>query len=173
MDFPSHHDPKHDSLRGALRVIGPLVVLTGVIFTAIGMISFFSAFGSFGMPRYFWCCFVGMPLMGIGGAICKFAYLGSISRYISNEITPVGRDTFNQLAHGTKDSFRMLAGSVREGLEGTTTAEKECGCGTANDAEAKFCKNCGKSLQPHCCGSCGKDNDADARFCDHCGKPIR
>ena len=173
MDFPPQNNSKHDALRNALRVIGPLVVLTGVVFMAVGMISFFSAFGSFEPPRKFWCCFVGIPLMGVGAGICRFAYFGSIIRYISNEMTPVGKDAFNQMAHGTKDSFKLLAGAVREGFQKDSETTTECSCGTENDSEAKFCKSCGKSLQPHFCGSCGNENDADARFCDHCGKQIR
>mgnify|MGYP007061959899 CR=1 FL=1 len=38
---------EHEQTRDLLRVVGPLVFGTGVVFTAIGFISFFAAFGSF------------------------------------------------------------------------------------------------------------------------------
>jgi predicted amidophosphoribosyltransferase len=35
--------------------------------------------------------------------------------------------------------------------------------------DAVFCKGCGMRLSRKACRSCGKSNDADARFCDQCG----
>ncbi|MGD0383318.1 MAG: hypothetical protein ABSA77_07360, partial [Thermoguttaceae bacterium] len=63
-------DPQHSDIRDLLRVIGPLVAGVGLIFTIIGIGSFFSSFGSFEPPRYFWCAFIGLPLLAVGGSIC-------------------------------------------------------------------------------------------------------
>jgi len=59
--------PKHKGTRSFLRITGLVVASVGLIFLIIGMASFFSAFGGRGSPRLFWCCFVGMPLLFVGG----------------------------------------------------------------------------------------------------------
>ena len=172
----------HKQTRDALRVVGPLVLGAGVVFTAIGFISFFSAFGSFsGPPRYFWCAFVGMPLMAVGAGISKFAFMGAVTRYVANEVTPVGTDVFNTIVGDTKGSIRDLAAAVGSGLRDGTEAPGSdaprgvsCpSCQTVNDPDARFCKGCGASLATsRRCSSCGDEADADARFCDSCGEPL-
>jgi hypothetical protein len=109
--------PKHDGVRLFLRVFGPLLTLAGLIFIAVGMISFFSAFGSFGPPRYFWCCFVGTPILFIGFVMCKFGYFGSIVRYIAAESAPVAKDTVNYMAEGTAGAVKTVARAVAEGVQ--------------------------------------------------------
>src|SRR5687767_8391831 len=113
-------DPRHTDMRNTLRAIGPLVVIVGVIFTVIGLGSFFSSFGTFEPPRYFWCAFVGLPLIGLGSAICKFAYLGAVTRYMANEVAPVGKDVVNYVAEGARGAVRDVAAAVGEGLRGGT-----------------------------------------------------
>ena len=44
-------------------------------------------------------------------------------------------------------------------------------CQTQNPSEAKFCMNCGKSLNITCSG-CGKENPPQAKFCIHCGDEL-
>ncbi len=102
--MPQEIDPQHSDIRDLLRVVGPLVVGVGLIFTIIGVTSFFSAFSGGGFPSQFWCAFVGLPLMALGTAICKFAYIGAVTRYIAAEVAPVGKDAVNYMADGTKDS---------------------------------------------------------------------
>ena len=109
-------DPRHTEIRDTLRVVGPAVVIVGLIFTAIGIGSFFSAFGTFEPPRYFWCVFVGFPLMALGIAICMFAFMGAVTRYMADEAAPVGKDVVNYMAEGTKDAVRDVAAAVGEGL---------------------------------------------------------
>ncbi|EWG07954.1 MAG: hypothetical protein ASUL_02884 [Candidatus Aramenus sulfurataquae] len=45
-------------------------------------------------------------------------------------------------------------------------------CGTENDEGAKFCYNCGASLQPIKCPSCGAINQPGAKFCYNCGAKL-
>jgi len=175
-------DPQHSDIRGLLRVIGPLVVGVGLIFTIIGISSFFSAFGGFEPPRNFWCAFVGLPLMAIGSGICKFAFMGAVTRYIADEVAPVGKDVVNYMVDGTKDSVRDLTASMSEGISEGVQKHVHAGkveaifcpkCEHINDAQALFCKNCGAPLaKTRPCPNCNESNDPDARFCNRCGKPL-
>lgn len=108
--------PRHDGIRRFLRIVGPLTALTGLIFVIVGMVSFFSSFGNFEMPRNFWCVFVGVPLLGVGLVMTKFGYIGSIYRYFAAETTPVATDAFNEMAEGAQPGLRSAAKSVTEGI---------------------------------------------------------
>lgn len=171
-------DPQHTERRNTLRVIGPVVVFVGLIFAVIGIGSFFSSFGSFEPPRYFWCAFVGLPLIGLGSMICKFAFLGAVSRYVASEVAPVGKDVVNYMAEGTKGAVRDVATAIGEGLRagdrGMDAQIARCPkCAANNDAPASFCKVCGAQLaKTRRCSACGKVNASDARYCDHCGQTV-
>jgi hypothetical protein len=164
-------NPGHSNIRGVLRVVGPLVAGLGLVFTIVGIGSFFAAFGSFGPPRYFWCAFVGMPLLFVGIAISKFAFLGRLTRYVAGESAPVAKDTFNYLAQGTQPGVRAMATAVGQGLQGRGAQAQCAKCGQSNDADARFCRNCGTGLSM-ACPACGHDNESAAKFCDACGKPL-
>jgi predicted RNA-binding Zn-ribbon protein involved in translation (DUF1610 family) len=49
-------------------------------------------------------------------------------------------------------------------------------CGTAQKANARFCRKCGASLayEPavRTCPHCGEEIKSRSRFCSHCGKSI-
>ncbi len=47
-------DPGHENTRGVLKLFGPLLIVVGGIFTLVGLVDFFSAFGGSGMPTHFW-----------------------------------------------------------------------------------------------------------------------
>ncbi|RPI83892.1 MAG: zinc-ribbon domain-containing protein, partial [Chloroflexi bacterium] len=44
-------------------------------------------------------------------------------------------------------------------------------CKSRNTEDARFCSNCGYSLQQYC-GICGTELQVGARFCHHCGHPV-
>ncbi len=168
-------DPGHDDVRSLLRTIGPAMVAIGLIFIVIGFGSFFTAFGSFEPPRYFWCAFVGMPLAGVGMMISKFAYLGTVTRFVAGEVAPVGKDVTNYMVEGTKDSIRDAAIAVGEGFAAAKTPHglRCTKCGTDNETSANFCRECGSPLaKTKRCEQCGELNNANARFCDHCGAAV-
>src|SRR5262245_23998574 len=75
------NSPDHLAARAMLRMIGPGVALIGLVLVVVGVASFFAAFGTFEMPKYFWCAFVGIPLLGVGLIMSQFGFLGSIFRY--------------------------------------------------------------------------------------------
>jgi hypothetical protein len=169
-------DPEqYRELRATLKSVGPAIAAIGLLLTIAGMISFFSAFGGFGPPRYFWCAFLGLPLLAVGAAITQFAYVRTITRYMAGEVAPVGKDLTNYMVAGTKNSIRDVAAAIGEGLSasgaGGSSLRVRChNCNEENDAETKFCDNCGASLAKSTkCEKCGELNDPDARFCDNCG----
>lgn len=171
-------DPQHTQTRDTLRIVGPAIIMIGVIFSAIGIGSFFSSFGSFEQPQYFWCVFVGSPLLALGFAICRFAFMGAVSRYVANEEAPVGVDVVNYMAEGTRGAVREMAATVGEALRAGAFTREVRGlpchmCNTDNEALANFCKGCGASLRKEkSCVSCGELNGPDARYCDHCGRAV-
>jgi len=167
-------DPAHRQIQGLLRTVGPVVLGLGVAFTAVGLIGFFRAFGSFEPPRYFWCAFVGMPLIAIGSGMSKLGYLGAFSRYVMGEVAPVQKDTFNVLAEGVSPGVESLARAVRHGLSGEREAESvqesQCpDCAASCDPTARFCSQCGGSLEKKACPGCGQSYERDDKFCDQCG----
>lgn len=108
--------PHHDSTRTTLRTAGPIIAVVGLVFTIIGLASFFSSFGQFESPRYFWCAFVGLPLLGIGLTMMKFGYLGSIARYMAGETAPVAKDAVNYMGEGVHPGVKAVAKAVTEGI---------------------------------------------------------
>jgi Double zinc ribbon len=191
-------DPNHENKRNLLRGIGIVLLLVGLGFTITGLVSFFSAFSnamprfssggphSFGVgsrssgggpPKLFWCAFIGLPLLGIGVKLTFFSYMGAIGRYVAGESAPVVKDTFNYMAHGTKDGIKTVASALGEGLSqgglggGVQTVAVRCQkCNHTNKDDAKFCNDCGAPLlKSKGCPSCEEINDNDAKFCDNCG----
>jgi hypothetical protein len=132
-------------------MLGPTITGLGLLLTVIGFGSFLYSFGSHEFPRYFWCIFVGLPLLFVGISMSMFGFLGSFTRYVSGEQTPVMKDSFNYLAEGMQEGVKTVATAIGEGL--AAGMHKDGGAGTRclgchhdNDFDAKFCKNCGASL---------------------------
>ena len=165
----------HREIRGMLRLIGPLMAVTGLILTVMGISSVFSSVGSLGasgFPDRLWMVFVGTPLLAVGVGITRFAFMGAVGRYMAGEVAPVAKDTINYMAEGTRESVKDLAGAVGEGLglRGGGVVVRCHKCNVDNDADSKFCKQCGTALEKNRpCPSCQELNDPDARFCDNCG----
>src|SRR5437868_3667611 len=84
--------PHHNAIRMVLQVGGPLLGIVGLIFTIVGLVSFFSSIGSFEPPRYFWCAFVGLPLIFVGLGMSMTGFLGAYYRYFAGEAAPVAKD---------------------------------------------------------------------------------
>ena len=153
---------KHERTKRILKIVGPIVAAAGLILAVVGFVSFFSSFGGDGMPSLFWCAFVGMPVFVIGLGITFTAFRREIATYHKNESAPV----INEFAEDIRPAVQSVASAVRE-----TAAAQDAicpDCGEKNDADAKFCKNCGAALRK-VCPDCGEQNDADAKFCKSCG----
>jgi hypothetical protein len=114
-------------------------------------------------------------MMGFGAQLTMVGFMGAIARYQAGEIAPVGKDTFNYLADGTRDGVKTVASSIAsgiaDGLSPEVVEELRCGgCGEKNDGDASFCKKCGAVLAVSLtCPACNESNDPDATFCNHCG----
>jgi RNA polymerase subunit RPABC4/transcription elongation factor Spt4 len=177
MDMPGKSiDPNHKGLQSLLRIVGPILVAVGLVFIVIGIASFFSVVGGFEPPKYFWCAFVGMPLLFAGSAMTMFGFMGRLARYQAEEIAPVANDTFNYVAAGTAEGVRTVAGAIGQGLrEGGLGGEPRTmicchKCNALVAADAKFCDQCGQAIgKTKPCPQCRELNDPDARFCDNCG----
>ena len=169
---------RHEQTRDNLRTLGMVLVTVGGILTAIGMISFFTAFNSFGTPDYFWCAFLGLPMLGVGLSLLRAGYTGAISRYVAGEVAPVAKDTINYLGKETGESVAEVAKAIGQGLAGSGVKTDKSAvvvrchkCNYVNDLGAKFCNNCGGALlKTKPCSQCGELNDPDAKFCDNCGR---
>jgi RNA polymerase subunit RPABC4/transcription elongation factor Spt4 len=172
--------PGHRSVQRVLLTVGPVLVAVGLLLIVIGMASLFLAFGGGEPPRYFWCAFVGMPLLFVGSVMCMFGLIGKVARYQAQEIAPVARDTFNYMAEGTADGVRTVAGALGQGLRdggfgGDSGPLVRCHkCNALVAADAKFCGQCGQAVgKTKPCPQCREWNDPDARFCDNCGYEYR
>ena len=168
-------DPGHKGIRDVLRVVGPIVLGIGVLLTVVAFVSFFAAFGGSGPPKYFWCGFIGLPMMALGGVMTKLGYIGKITRYMSGEISPVAKDTINYVGTESREGIKAVASAIGEGLRGTGAgaAGTKVRCHKCNELleeNAKFCSNCGAAIVKNKeCPGCRELNDPDAKFCDNCG----
>jgi hypothetical protein len=171
-------NPRHLHIRGVLRVVGPLLAVLGLVLTLIGLGSFLSSFANFpagGFPRHFWCAFLGIPLLGFGAGLTRFAFLGALLRYGAAESLPVAKDGFQYGVAETKNSIQDLVQAVAQGWQAGARVSQTCSrCGRGNDGNARFCDQCGAELRsPTACPSCGKENAQDAAFCGGCGNRLR
>lgn len=174
---PNQIDPQHSEKRAVLRIVGPIIFILGLGFLVVGMVSFFAAFGGNGFPRYFWCCFVGLPLLWLRAVLSGAGFMGAAARYVAGEQAPVAKDTFNYMADGTKEGVKQVATAVGEGLAaggiGKPVQVRCHKCNQLNDGDSKFCKHCGTSLfKSKACPACNELNDPDAKFCDNCGRAL-
>lgn len=171
-------NPGHQSIRNTMRVLGPIILGLGLLLIVIGAVSFFASFGSMEPPKYFWCPFLGIPLLFVGAVMTSYGFLGKVMRYQAQEMAPVAKDTFNYMAEGTKEGIKTVAGAVGQGLAegglglggGGKTKVRCHKCNALAEPEAKFCSACGEALgKSKPCPQCSEVNDPDAKFCDNCG----
>ena len=174
-------DPGHRSLRDLFRVLGPVILGIAILLMIVAGVDFFRAFGGSEPPRLFWCFFLAVPMLFVGGVMVQFGYAGKVARYMAQEMAPVGKDTFNYVADGTQEGVKTVAAAVGQGLAqggaalgGKPATKVRCHkCNALTEEGAKFCPQCGSPLgKTKPCTNCRELNDPDAKFCDHCGAAI-
>lgn len=159
-------------IRKRLRVIGFVCLFLGLPMLIVGLIDFFMSFGSMRTPTLFFFAMIGLPLTGVGAMFLQQGYLGSYSRYVAGEISPVAVDTANYLYEGTKDNMRDLANTFGQAMQGKAIDIHCTRCGHSVQPTDRYCDNCGSPMRQNC-PHCQTSNDGDARFCRQCGKEIR
>jgi len=104
MKYKTEQD--HSTKRNAIRILGIISLLVGIPLLLTGVVSFFESFGTFQRPKYFWCAFIGLPMMGFGIMLLKAGFLGVAATYVSDEVTPVvikaARHIGSEMAIATK-----------------------------------------------------------------------
>jgi hypothetical protein len=109
---------RHSSIRTILCVGGPVIAGAGLVFIIVGIGSFFSAMvvPSSGFPRFFWCAFVGIPLLFVGTVMCMAGFLGTFQRYVAGESAPVAKDVVNYMGENIQPGVKAVAKAVTEGV---------------------------------------------------------
>ena len=134
---------KHEKLKKKLKIAGFVLVIGGA------------------MPKLFFLAFIGLPMLGIGAGLLAFAFRREIATYSKNESVPVINEASSEIAPAIQNVVK--AAKAESGVR--------CECGALNDADAKFCKACGKPLAKTC-DNCGENNSADSAYCNNCGNKL-
>ena len=114
------------AIRTLLRAGGAAIFAVGSIFTAIGLISFFSTFASFAQPDRRAVTSARRAISGAhssdfrmlaaGVFMLKLGFLGAIARYVAGESAPVAKDIVNYMGENTQSGVKAVAKSVTEGV---------------------------------------------------------
>ncbi|QDT72445.1 hypothetical protein I41_16230 [Lacipirellula limnantheis] len=108
--------PGHSRFRTAMQVGGPVILVSGLLLTGIAFGSFLLAMGGQGPPRFFWCAFLGMPMVFVGGVLSMFGYIGTVQRYLVGESAPVAKDVVNYMGENTQPGLKAMGKAVAEGV---------------------------------------------------------
>ena len=132
--------------RTTFRVVGVVLLLSGLVLGGIGIYRFMSAFSGDldGGPG-------AILMIGGGGFLCVFGLgalnagtIGAQSRYVAGETMPTVKQSAAYLSDG---EGIMGVGRTVDDRSGNAATGPFCrGCGTRNDDEARFCDGCGASL---------------------------
>ena len=146
-----------------MKIAGSVLVIGGAVLTLAAFIDFFITVGTTdkGMPKLFFLAFIGLPMLGIGAGLLAFAFRREIATYSKNESVPVINEASSEIAPAIQNVVK--AAKTESGVR--------CECGALNDADAKFCKACGKKKEKTC-NNCGENNSADSAYCNNCGNKL-
>src|SRR4051795_3640336 len=133
------------STRIAFRVVGLLLLVVALGLLAVGLQNLFSTGDSFDGPDKFWMVFVGILMLGPAGWCLQAGFVGTASRYVAGETTPVVKDSAAYLTDG--QGFLGVGRTVDDAAPAMAATGPFCStCGTRNDADAPYCDRCGAAL---------------------------
>lgn len=128
----------YSKTKKTFRTLGFIILPIGLVLSIIGFIDFFMSFNSMTQPKLFFCLFIGLPLTSIGIIFLILGFMKELNSFAASQSAPVHKDVINYMLDGT-----------REEVNKTINASKKIicpKCKAENDADAKFCKNCGEEL---------------------------
>lgn len=157
---------KHIKNKKLFKILGISFSIIGLVCVIIGMVSFFKGFNNMEAPKLFYFCFIGIPFLGIGINLFTLGFKGEILKYNKNESVPV----INEASGELKPAIKNVVDAVKDGF-GNNTNSIVCSCGTSNDKNSKYCKNCGKPLYT-VCPNCGANCPIDSKYCNNCGSKL-
>jgi hypothetical protein len=128
------------SLRTTLRILGPILAVGGLVTCVLGFVRFVrqgEAFSEASPLPAMGMFMGGFVVFAVGVGMLRAGFMGAGARYAVGELAPVAKDGLEYLTDG-----KGLGNLGRAGTTGPFCRS----CGTANDASARFCDNCGASL---------------------------
>ncbi len=145
------------------RVLGPGLLVLGVILSAIGIGAFFIGFigaangntrpGESNFPILFLLIFPGILLLAIGGLMTQAGYLKEITQYAAKETSPAITTTTTAIKSAIADD------------------DIPCpSCALPIEPNSKFCAHCGIQTQDQACIKCDAPLESNDRFCNQCGQ---
>lgn len=144
------------------QVVGPMVLIAGVVCMTLGFLSMTKDMGNFGSgpPKLVFLLALGIPLMFVGLVLSGLGYKRWFAQYTTSELSSVASQTVNYLGDTTQEGVRAIGQALREGIQEAPREGSRESPGVGMES--------GKSPLAFC-PSCGSRLVADARFCHRCG----
>jgi hypothetical protein len=124
--------------RKTLQIVGPLIIITGIVLVVIAFNSMSDLSPSSGVGK-FGLGFIGIPLIFVGAVMSQFGYMKPMSEIVVTE-------TAEAAAFGAHN----IAKSAMQGVNdagGISGIKVRCrACGELDDEHAKFCSGCGQAM---------------------------
>ena len=157
---------KHNRIKFAFKVTGIVLATAGAVLAVIGLVSFFSGFGTGQPPKLFWCAFLGLPMLGFGAMMLSLGFKREFSKYIKNETVPVINEAGQEIAPAVSAVAKAAKINTGEKEESDSCPF----CGKTNGDGAQFCRHCGSRLYIRC-PNCGESVKYGS-YCDKCGAKL-
>ena len=114
-----------------IKLLGFIMVITGITFITIGLVEFFTAVLANEAPELFVYTFSGIPIFFIGAALIIFSYIRKAQLTVTQEVLGQDAAVVHKVSVGSTSLYN----------------KKECPeCGRVNDADGLYCKYCGAKL---------------------------
>ena len=96
-------DKKHRQTKTILKILGVIFATGGLICAIRGFADCFRAFGGEGVPKLFFLCFIGFPILFVGIVCLTFGFRKEITRYVKNESVPVINEARGARGHARRE----------------------------------------------------------------------